>query len=532
MTNQRGNGSVPQYVTELRAADVLFGRGSGPNDHEGNIRFRHLVAERKSEYMATNHRMTKAKIAKEIVDMVVNDNGRFLKKMEPAESKKLGFPDGVDAYEVADANTTMEKAKQALRQNTQKLKDAPDTVQAPSPGPEARRRHDDKSHPGYGNLEPLPIAPGFVGSSKPSRQAMPNSMNPPPPGWSGDNGHARSVPSTIVSPRSPNHLDESLNFIPDRLAVGDGTQGGTIDPNYSMAEIPSVEPSMDGRHASMTMGELSAVHSARRDLEDMDDVTDSFSKMKTADEIHKRFYSSQETMGTIEPIGENSLADMSLGSSTFSLMTKGNDSLVAGSFRDSMVGSFSVKGNESSFGASIFTKTAGESFLKDPGSTRGNESSAGMMSGYFKGGNESSGIGTFIRAQESGSMARANDSMAVLPDDHKVMRAPMQSSVDSFNTGGDSSMRFTDVFRRTSTHTINGRSHPRGSQSTGSSDAPSSLDLDGMGQSSMSVLRSVLENSNDVIPPGSNPHVAGRYGDSNSHQQANFYDEDSARRFL
>ena len=50
-----------EFVTELRPCDVLFGRGSGPNDHEGNIRFRQLVAERKQEYLATNHRQTKAK---------------------------------------------------------------------------------------------------------------------------------------------------------------------------------------------------------------------------------------------------------------------------------------------------------------------------------------------------------------------------------------------------------------------------------------------------------------------------------------
>jgi len=70
----------PQYVTELRASDVLFGRGSGPNDHEGNVSFRALVLERKAEYMATNHRQTKAKIARDIVDIVYNANGRFLKK--------------------------------------------------------------------------------------------------------------------------------------------------------------------------------------------------------------------------------------------------------------------------------------------------------------------------------------------------------------------------------------------------------------------------------------------------------------------
>lgn len=109
-----------QYVTVVNPYDVLFGRGSGPNDHEGNIRFRDLVSQRKAEYMATNHRQTKAKIAKEIVDTVFSNNGRFLKKLEASEVQHLGFADGMDVYAIVDDATIMEKAKQALRQNRDK----------------------------------------------------------------------------------------------------------------------------------------------------------------------------------------------------------------------------------------------------------------------------------------------------------------------------------------------------------------------------------------------------------------------------
>ena len=108
------------YVTQLRDSDVLFGRGSGPNDHEGNIRFRQYVAERKTEYLATNHRLTKAKIAREIVDKVLTQHGRFLKKMEAEDLQRAGLPDGTDAWIGVDEDTIMEKAKQALRQNTSK----------------------------------------------------------------------------------------------------------------------------------------------------------------------------------------------------------------------------------------------------------------------------------------------------------------------------------------------------------------------------------------------------------------------------
>lgn len=118
-----------KYITEINVGDVLFGRGSGPNDHEGNIRFRTYVAERKAEYMATNHRVTKTNIARDIVNLVIADNGRFLKKLEQEEAQDIGLilPDGsnssVTYYEIQDDDTIMEKAKQALRQNATKFRE-------------------------------------------------------------------------------------------------------------------------------------------------------------------------------------------------------------------------------------------------------------------------------------------------------------------------------------------------------------------------------------------------------------------------
>jgi hypothetical protein len=123
------------FITQLHPNDVLFGRGSGPNDHEGNIRFRSLVQERKTEYMATNHRQTKSKIARDILGIVLQKNGRFLKKVEAAEAKRLGTPKGVDAWISVDEETVMEKAKQALRQQRDKGKPdarSPNTSPVPS----------------------------------------------------------------------------------------------------------------------------------------------------------------------------------------------------------------------------------------------------------------------------------------------------------------------------------------------------------------------------------------------------------------
>ena len=67
-----------------------------------------------------NHRQTKAKIARDIVNTILNEQGRFLKKVEHFEARRLGIPKGLDAWIIVDDDTVMEKAKQALRQNTNK----------------------------------------------------------------------------------------------------------------------------------------------------------------------------------------------------------------------------------------------------------------------------------------------------------------------------------------------------------------------------------------------------------------------------
>ena len=181
------NNSDQSYITELSPADVLFGRGSGPNDHEGNIRFRQLVAERKDEYLATNHRQTKAKIAREIVDLILADHGRFLKKVENADAQELGIPKGLDAWIIVDDDTVMEKAKQALRQNTNKAdRRGYSPIRgdggglSPIRGNSPVRVGNHSPVPGGGQLSPVPgrggqlsPVPGRVSSVPQGRTTMP-----------------------------------------------------------------------------------------------------------------------------------------------------------------------------------------------------------------------------------------------------------------------------------------------------------------------------------------------------------------------
>ena len=156
-----------QYVTVVTPNDVLFGRGSGPNDHEGNIKFRDLVAQRKAEYMATNHRQTKAKIAKAIVDTVFASQGRFLKKLENSDLLKLGFQQGMDVYQVVDDDTVMEKAKQALRQNRDK--------QGGGSSPKPVKQTTQSSH-----IPNLTMPPPSVPSLRPPMPTTPTSFEPIP----------------------------------------------------------------------------------------------------------------------------------------------------------------------------------------------------------------------------------------------------------------------------------------------------------------------------------------------------------------
>jgi hypothetical protein len=45
------------FVSELGVSDVLLGRGTGPSTHEGNVKFREVVATLKPVYIATGRRM-------------------------------------------------------------------------------------------------------------------------------------------------------------------------------------------------------------------------------------------------------------------------------------------------------------------------------------------------------------------------------------------------------------------------------------------------------------------------------------------
>jgi len=222
--NSRGRSSSPrprtwsaadsdkcECVLEVMTDDVLLGRGSGPNDHVGNIKFRDLVHERKAEYLSTNHRQTKAMIAKDIVDQVYARGGRFLKKLSAVESDKMlprlladrnamddsendsaGNPGACDVYQIQKHATVMEKAKQALRQNQRNA--SPDLPESPNKGPDATNARRDS----LGRVNK-------ISPDTPSHGILLNNNNNN--NWNGMNGMAMgNIPTTLnnSSPGNPN----------------------------------------------------------------------------------------------------------------------------------------------------------------------------------------------------------------------------------------------------------------------------------------------------------------------------------------
>ena len=91
-------------MATIGSNDVLCGRGGATNNHPGNKRFRAIVAHHMPEYLAARKK-EKAVIARQIVDHIKKQGGRFLKRS-----------DGNNTWiEVSDKKAT-EKTSQALRE--------------------------------------------------------------------------------------------------------------------------------------------------------------------------------------------------------------------------------------------------------------------------------------------------------------------------------------------------------------------------------------------------------------------------------
>eukprot|EP00934_Nitzschia_sp_Nitz4_P006158 Nitzschia sp. Nitz4//scaffold336_size18528//1656//2615//NITZ4_008774-RA/size18528-snap-gene-0.1-mRNA-1//-1//CDS//3329548289//6148//frame0 len=110
-------------LKDLNAHDVLLGRGTGPNEHIGNVRYRALVREiiEETDMMAWNS-TTKRDLAIKIVAAVKSKGGRFVRK---ATSLGVGAARLGDVYEEVPDSMAYAKTKQSFRHQLKLIDPAP-----------------------------------------------------------------------------------------------------------------------------------------------------------------------------------------------------------------------------------------------------------------------------------------------------------------------------------------------------------------------------------------------------------------------
>jgi hypothetical protein len=124
------NGIVVGNDSSVGPNDVLLGRGNRLHKC-GNEKFRNLVRSRSLEYWSCNDNVVKDNIARQIIDAVISQQGRFLRKVKHCSegtnsSESAATPagdSGVPApvreqWEVADTETVLIKIKQTFRDFT------------------------------------------------------------------------------------------------------------------------------------------------------------------------------------------------------------------------------------------------------------------------------------------------------------------------------------------------------------------------------------------------------------------------------
>ena len=154
----RGSGDAPEtkmtfpqdqsFRTELGDDDVLLGRGTGPNEFTGNIRYRRLVRQAISSVLPRDLASNKTALAQKVVDDVAKNGGRFVRKLSKGEVAALYDnlnPQSDSKAELAthmskrsyiyidvDRDVAIEKTKQSFRHQT-RVKQKPPPKQPTNP---------------------------------------------------------------------------------------------------------------------------------------------------------------------------------------------------------------------------------------------------------------------------------------------------------------------------------------------------------------------------------------------------------------
>jgi hypothetical protein len=79
-------------ITDILPKDIILGRGGPIIRNACNVWFRSIVHARKKEYMGTGRHHVKNEIAKHVLKVIEQSQGRFLRLMSSEEVDDLGLP--------------------------------------------------------------------------------------------------------------------------------------------------------------------------------------------------------------------------------------------------------------------------------------------------------------------------------------------------------------------------------------------------------------------------------------------------------
>jgi hypothetical protein len=111
-------------VSELSTHDVLLGRGTGPNENQGNKILRSLVAQFQEEYDQAQSRKGRHDVAMQTLQEIKKSEGRFLERASLGSSGEDDDGGGAVHYVMVGDKKAICKIKQAFRYNIQTNKHA------------------------------------------------------------------------------------------------------------------------------------------------------------------------------------------------------------------------------------------------------------------------------------------------------------------------------------------------------------------------------------------------------------------------
>jgi hypothetical protein len=104
---------------DVRETDVLTGRGAFVDRFSGNVRFRLLIKSKKKAYSDCRHHFDKTIVARQVIQAVLDSNGRFLKHgtavATAGPSSTVATPYRQTVWMLMEDAAILEKIKQAFR---------------------------------------------------------------------------------------------------------------------------------------------------------------------------------------------------------------------------------------------------------------------------------------------------------------------------------------------------------------------------------------------------------------------------------